>query len=53
MRRTRFELSALGEQELVTEEDVEAVRAGRRQDLPGAPVLWQEALRGLLAQLLG
>lgn len=52
VRRTRFELSALGAQELVTEEDVEAVRAGRRQDLPGTPVLWQEALRGLLAQLL-
>lgn len=51
--RTRFSLSAIGAQELITEDDVEAVRYERREDLPGAPLAWQVALRNLVAGLAG
>lgn len=52
-RRTRFSLSAIEAQELITEEDVEAVRSLRREDLPGAPIAWQVALRNLASGLIG
>lgn len=51
-RRTRLSISALGAQELLGEEDVRAARETRREDLPGAPLAWQEALRHLVRQLL-
>ncbi len=52
-RRTAFRLSVLGAQELITDEDVEAVRAGLREDLPGHPVGWKVALRRMLEELTG
>ena len=52
-RRTRLLVSAIGGQELLSDEDVERVRAERRDDLPGRPLVWQVALRNLVAQLTG
>ena len=52
-RRTRLLVSAIGGQELLSDEDVERVRAQRRDDLPGRPLVWQVALRNLVAQLTG
>ncbi|HSM60010.1 MAG TPA: hypothetical protein VK849_04395, partial [Longimicrobiales bacterium] len=52
-RRTDLKLSAIGAQELVTDEDVERLLTERRDDLPGAPLVWQAALRNLVAGLLG
>lgn len=50
-RRTRLLLSAAGAQELITDDDVARLRTARRDDLPGAPLVWQAALDALLAQL--
>lgn len=50
-KRTRFSLSALGAQELIRPEDVEAIRTQRRDDLPGKPLAWQEAMRQLVRRL--
>jgi hypothetical protein len=52
-RRTRLLVSAIGGQELLSDDDVERVRTLRREDLPGAPLVWQAALRNLLAELTG
>jgi hypothetical protein len=52
-RRTRLLLSAIGAQELITGEDVEAVRSLRREDRIGQPLAWQHALSTLYAQLTG
>jgi hypothetical protein len=52
-RRTRLTISALGGQELLLDEDVSAVRAARRDDLPGAPLAWQVALRELVTRVSG
>lgn len=52
-RRTRLGVSALGGQELLSNEDVSAVRASRRDDLPNSPLAWQVALRNLTAGLTG
>jgi hypothetical protein len=52
-RRTRLLVSAIGGQELLSNEDVERVRTLRREDLPGRPLVWQVALRNLVAQLTG
>jgi len=51
-RRTGLRFSAFGAQELITDEDVERLRAVRREDLEGAPLVWQEGLRTLVASLL-
>lgn len=51
-RRTRMALSAIGAQELITQEDVAALASARREDLPGKPLVWQVALRTLVARLL-
>ena len=45
--------SAINAQTLITDEDVEKLRTMRREDLPGKPLVWQVALRNLLAQLTG
>lgn len=50
-RRTRLLVSAIGAQEILTDEDVAAVRALRREGLPGQPLAWREAMRQLVAQL--
>ncbi|HSL69113.1 MAG TPA: hypothetical protein VK864_02670, partial [Longimicrobiales bacterium] len=51
--RTSFLLSALGAQRIISDEDVERVRSARREDLPGQPLVWQVALRRLVAGLTG
>ena len=52
-RRTRLLVSALGAQELLSDEDVAQARTLRRDDLPGQPLAWQVALRHLVARLTG
>jgi hypothetical protein len=52
-RRTPFAASVLGAQALVSDEDVERARTARREDLPGRPLVWQVALRTLVAELMG
>jgi hypothetical protein len=51
-KRSNLVMSALGAQMLVTEEDITQLRTMRREDLPGAPLVWQVALRTLVAQLV-
>ena len=52
-RRTGLAASGIGLQALIRDEDVEALRTARRDDLPGAPLVWQAALRTLVAGLAG
>lgn len=52
-RRTRLLVSSIGGQELISDEDVQRLRSARREDLPGQPLVWQAALRNLVAQLTG
>jgi hypothetical protein len=52
-RRTPFLVSALGAQALISDEDIEKLRTARREDLPGQPLVWQVAIRTLVAQLTG
>jgi hypothetical protein len=52
-RRTGPLVSAIGAQELLTDEDVERVRTLRRDELPGRPLVWQAAIRNLVAELTG
>ena len=50
--RTSMRVSAIGGQEVVTDEDILQLRAARREDLPGAPLVWSVALRTLVTSLL-
>ncbi len=50
-RRTNLLLSSVGAQALIRDEDVESLRTRRRDDLPGRPLVWQVALRNLVAEL--
>ena len=52
-RRTRIGISALGGQELITDEDIQRVREARRDELPGAPLTWRVALAQLVEGLTG
>lgn len=52
-RRTNLLLSSERAQALITDEDVERLRTARRDDLPGRPLVWEEGLRNLVAQLAG
>ncbi|CAN5659343.1 hypothetical protein BH23GEM9_BH23GEM9_23820 [soil metagenome] len=52
-RRTNLLIGAINGQVLITDDDVEAVRTARRDDLPGQPLVWQVALSNLVAQLTG
>ncbi|MFN2564218.1 MAG: hypothetical protein ABR499_04315 [Gemmatimonadaceae bacterium] len=52
-KRTNIVLSGLGAQALLSDEDVERVRTLRRDDLPGRPLVWQVAIRNLVAELTG
>lgn len=52
-RRTRLTVSAVGGQELLSDEDVARARTLRHDDLPGRPLAWQVAMRHLVAQLTG
>ena len=38
---------------LISDEDIERLRTLRREDLPGQPLVWQSALRTIVAQLTG
>jgi hypothetical protein len=52
-RQTRLLVSSIGGQELISDEDVQRLRTARREELPGQPLVWQVALRNLVAQLTG
>lgn len=52
-RRTGILVSSIGGQDLMSDEDVNAARAGRRDDLPGSPLAWQVALRELAGRVTG
>jgi hypothetical protein len=52
-KRTNIVMSALGASMLLTDEDVEQLRTLRRDDVAGRPLVWQAALRNLVAQLTG
>jgi hypothetical protein len=52
-RRTRLGISALGAQELITDEDIQRVREERREELPGQPLAWRVALVQLVEALTG
>lgn len=52
-RRTRLLVSAMGGQELLTEEDVRKAMVARRDDLPGRPLAWEVALRELVTRVTG
>jgi len=52
-KRTRLGISAIGGQELLTDEDVARARTLRRDDLPGRPLAWQVAMRELVSRLTG
>jgi hypothetical protein len=53
VRRTRLLVSSIGGQELISDEEVQRLRTARREELPGQPLVWQVALRNLVAQLTG
>jgi len=52
-KRTNIVLSGLGVQAVISDEDVTQIRTARRTDLSGSPLVWQVALRNLVAQLTG
>jgi hypothetical protein len=52
-RSTGILVSSLGTQAVLTDEDVDRVRTLRRDELPGRPLLWQAAIRNLVAELTG
>lgn len=52
-RRTSLLASAVGAQRVLSDEDVEQLRTARRDDLPGRPLVWQVALRNMVAELTG
>jgi hypothetical protein len=52
-RRTSLVMSGIGAQALITDDDVQQLRTQRREDLPGQPLVWQVALRQLVADLTG
>jgi hypothetical protein len=51
-KRSNIVMSALGGQMLITDDDITQLRTLRREDLPGAPLAWQVALRNLVTQLV-
>ncbi|MFL5560663.1 MAG: hypothetical protein ACJ79K_04225 [Gemmatimonadaceae bacterium] len=52
-KRTGMLAGALGGQEVITDKDVAEFRMARRTDLAGQPLVWQVALRNLVAELTG
>jgi hypothetical protein len=52
-RRTGLVESGFGLQALIRDEDVATLRTARRTDLPGEPLVWQVAIRNLVAGLRG
>ena len=52
-RQTGMLAGAIGAQRIITEKDVAELRTARRTDLAGQPLVWQVALRNLVAGLTG
>ena len=52
-RRTSLLGSAVGLQRILRDEDIEAARSLKREELPGQPLAWQVALRHLVEELTG
>ena len=52
-RVTGLTASALGAQALITDAEIRTLLTARREDLPGAPFVWEEGLRALARGLLG
>jgi hypothetical protein len=52
-RRTSIVVSAIGGQQLISDEDIATLRTQRRDDRAGAPLAWQVALRALVEGLIG
>ena len=52
-KRTGLVMSGLGAQAVLSEDDVAQLRALRREDLPNKPLVWEVALRQLVASLTG
>ena len=52
-RRTGMMVGAFAAQRVITEDDVGQLRNARRGDLAGQPLVWQAALRNLVAELAG
>lgn len=52
-RSTQILLSAIGAQELITDEDLKQLSRATRPDMPGSPLVWQVGLRTLVAELTG
>lgn len=52
-KRTNIALSGMGVQALISDDDVEQLRTTRRTDVKGSPLVWQAALRNMVAQLAG
>ena len=52
-RRSGILASAAGLQALITDKEIDELRAARREDLAGQPLVWQVALRNLVAGLTG
>ncbi|MBL8996422.1 MAG: hypothetical protein JNL44_03810 [Gemmatimonadetes bacterium] len=50
-QRTRLTVSAMRAQEVLGDAQVAELRSARREDMDGAPLVWQVALRNLVAQL--
>ena len=49
---THILLSGVGVTDMISDEDVERIRTARRDDLPDRPLVWQAALRNLVAGLV-
>jgi hypothetical protein len=52
-RRTSLLGSAVGLQRILRDEDIEAARSLKREELPNQPLAWQVALRHLVEELTG
>lgn len=50
-KRTRFSVSVIEAQEIWRDEDVAELRGLHRDDLPGRPLAWQEAMRRMVTEL--
>lgn len=50
-RRTALVISAMGGQEIITDQEATRARDARRDDLPGQPLAWKVALEHLVREL--
>ena len=52
-RSTNLLVTSVGGQALIRDEEIERVRTERREELPGAPLVWKAALRTMVWELVG